>query len=290
MNDFDDFRPIGADDPPADDKFSAASSRAPWLVTIFFVAVAAVFVYLFFFRDRRIVVPPPAPTVSRQEAAPKPAAPVAVNPADVGLPPLDQSDDTVRGLARGLSTHPELAAWLATRDLIRGFAVMIDNVADGKVPTAHLRLFAPKEKFGVSGRDAHLVMDERNYHRFDGLASAIASLDTAGSAATYERLKPLIVVAYRDLGHPDGNVDAALHKAIDNLLATPVLEGPVPLTQRAVAYQFANPDLEGLMPAQKQLLRMGPRNMRLIQGKLRQLAEAVGFADSTLPPPVVVRP
>ncbi len=289
MNDFDDFRSTGSSETSLD-KGPSGSSRAPWLVTIFLVSVAAIFVYIFFFRERRIVVPPPAPTVAHQPAAAKPAAPVTVNPEDVGLPPLDQSDDTVRSLARGLSSHPELASWLATKDLIRGFAVMVDNIADGKVPTARLRLFAPKATFQTAGGDAALRIDERSYHRFDGLAGAIASLDTAGSAATYARLKPLIVVAYRDLGHPDGDFDAALHKAIDNLLAAPVLEGPVPLAQRSVNYQFANPDLEGLIPAQKQLLRMGPRNMRLIQGKLRQLAVAVGFADGSLPTPVVVRP
>jgi len=290
MNDFDDFRPIGSSDASSLDKRPIGSSRAPWLVTIFLVTVAAVFVYLFFFRERRIVVPPPAPTVVHQPVAAQPAAPVVVNPEAVGLPPLDQSDDIVRSLARGLSSRPELASWLATKDLIRGFAVMVDNVADGKVPTAHLRLFAPKDRLHVSAGDARPQIDEQSYHRFDALADAIASLDTPGSAATYSRLKPLVVVAYRDLGHPDGNFDAALHKAINNLLAAPVLEGPVPLTQRAVAYQFANPDIEGLLPAQKQLIRMGPRNMRLIQGKLRQLAVAVGFADSSLPTPVVVRP
>jgi Protein of unknown function (DUF3014) len=290
MNDFDDFRPGDPGETSSAADRSGDSNRAPWIVTIFLVVVAAVFVYLFFFRERRIVVPPPAPTVAHRTVTEKPAAPTEVNPADVGLPPLDQSDDLVRSLAHGLSSRPELARWLATKDLIRGFAVMVDNIADGKVPTSRLRLFAPTGRFTTAGSGSQLVIDEQTYRRFNTLADAIDSLDARGSAAAYTRLKPLVIVAYRDLGHPDGNFDAALHKAINNLLAAPVLEGPVPLAQHAVAYQFVNPDLEGLMPAQKQLLRMGPRNMRLIQGKLRQLALAVGFADTSLPTPVVVRP
>ena len=293
MNDFDDFRLDGPPDAPKvpDRSNPLESSRAPWLVTIFLVVVAAVFVYLFFFRERRIVVPPPSTTTTQPAPAPAPAAaPPQVTPADAGLPPLDRSDALVRSLAHGLSSHPQLAEWLATKGLIRGFAVIVDNLADGKVPIQRLRLLAPKGRFRTAGGDANLRIDEREYMRFNGFADAVASLDTQGSVETYQHLKPLIVVAYRDLGHPSGNFDGALLKAISTLLSAPTLQGPVTLLHRSVAYQFANPDLEALLPAQKELIRMGPRNMRLIQDKVRALAEAAGFPDSSLPHAVAVRP
>jgi len=54
--------------------------------------------------------------------------PLASAPA---LPPLDQMDPYLRTLLRGLSTRPELAAWLATDNLIQQMALTIDRVSRG---------------------------------------------------------------------------------------------------------------------------------------------------------------
>jgi len=43
--------------------------------------------------------------------------------------------------------------------------------------------------------------------------------------------------------------------------------------------------LEGLTAAQKQLLRTGPRNVRIIQSSLRQIALALGIPPERLPAP-----
>jgi hypothetical protein len=42
-----------------------------------------------------------------------------------------------------------------------------------------------------------------------------------------------------------------------------------------VMFKFADPQLEGLAAAQKQLLRTGPDNMRRIKAKLREIKEAL---------------
>jgi hypothetical protein len=48
-------------------------------------------------------------------------------------------------------------------------------------------------------------------------------------------------------------------------------------------YAYANPSLEELTPAQRQFLRMGPRNMRIVKAKLREVAGFLGIPDSELP-------
>ena len=40
-------------------------------------------------------------------------------------------------------------------------------------------------------------------------------------------------------------------------------------------YRFVKPQLESLSPAQKQLVRMGPDNMRIVKRKLRELRDAL---------------
>jgi hypothetical protein len=48
-----------------------------------------------------------------------------------------------------------------------------------------------------------------------------------------------------------------------------------------VYYQFADPRLEALPGAQKQLVRMGPENTRLIKNKLRSLLDALNAITET---------
>lgn len=281
MADFDDIPLSGSSPQPGHQPHTGpVSNRTAWIATAIILLVIAAIVYFLLVRPHRTV---PAAAQQPPAAAPAETAPQHVNPQAVGLPSLDDSDPVVRDLAHGLSSHPELASWLATKDLIRGFAVMVDNVADGKVPTSRLRMFAPKQPFQTQTQNGQLVLDPQNYARFNAFADTIASLDANGSAAAYDRLKPLVVVAYKDLGHPDGRVDQAIEKGIDNLLRTPVIEGSVGLTQPSVAYQFSEPQLANLLPVQKELIRMGPRNERLIQAKLRELAVAIGIPASNLP-------
>ena len=51
----------------------------------------------------------------------------------------------------------------------------------------------------------------------------------------------------------------------------------VELVPAVRSYHFADPALEALSPAQKQLLRLGPGNARRVQAKLRELAPALGL-------------
>jgi hypothetical protein len=73
------------------------------------------------------------------------------------------------------------------------------------------------------------------------------------------------------------------------LLETPVVEGDVRLEPRGALYEYADPRLEALLPAQKQLIRTGPRNTRLMQAKLREIALALGLTEDRLPKQTVVQ-
>ena len=55
------------------------------------------------------------------------------------------------------------------------------------------------------------------------------------------------------------------------------------LVPKGASYAFEDEALEKLTPAQKQLARMGPRNARIIQDKLRQIALAIGIPADRLP-------
>jgi hypothetical protein len=192
------------------------------------------------------------------------------------LPPLDDSDGFVRQVAAGLSAHPELARWLSRSALVRTLTVVVVNVASGETPRPHLEFLAPKQRFRAARRPGRMVTpDPAGFAGYDRFGDAVASIDATVAAATYRSLAPLFEAAYVELGRPEGGFPAALDRAIRALLAVPVLRDDVLLVPHAVGFRYADPMLEGLTPAQKQFLRMGPRNVRLVQGKLRELAAAL---------------
>lgn len=221
----------------------------------------------------------PEPTASEPPVA-APPSPVPSLPETIKLPGLDESDALVRDLVGRLSAHPQLAAWLGTDQLVRRFTVLVANVMAGENPRPNLRYLEPKQRLQVLSRAGRTVIDPASYARFDGFADAVASLDEAGCARVYRLFTPLFESAFRELGHPEGGFDRALAAAAQPLLDAPVLEGDValrPVVRATVVYEYADPRLEGLSLPQKQLLRMGPRNMRLVQAKVRALAGALGL-------------
>jgi hypothetical protein len=221
---------------------------------------------------------------ARQQPAGQPRAPLGGPGEDIDLPPLGETDAVVRLLVSRLSTHPSVAAWLATDGLIRNATVVVQNVAAGQTPSRHLQRVAPQGGFAVREAGGQAIVDPRSHQRYNWLADGVASLDAEGTARLYSTLKPRVEEAFAELGSPDTTFDATLERAIVVLLETPVVDGDVRLVTKGALYAYADPRLEALSSAQKQLLRTGPRNTRLLQAKLRQIALALGIPPERLPP------
>ncbi len=220
------------------------------------------------------VTPNPRPTLPREASH---------EPPELPLPPLAESDPAVRDLAGGLSSRPDVAHWLSERSLVQRLVAVVDDIAEGATPRPLLLSMAPAGAFATVTRGERVYVDPQSYARYDDVADAFTSLDADRCAQVYVRLTPLIDEAYRDLGRPERRFGDALGRAIARLLATPVVEGDVELRPLVTTYAFARPDLEALSPAQKQLLRMGPRNVRAIQTHLRAIAAALGIPETQLP-------
>lgn len=263
----------GGPEPP-----SSGGRRALWIVVLLLLlALVGAGVWYLFLRAPQEPAPAPEPVA---QSAPEPArepAEVRPEPPEIELPPLSASDEVVRRLVGELSSHPRVAAFLAGEELVRKFVAAVDNVARGTSPRPHLAAAAPEGSFPVLEEDGRVVVDPRGYDRYDPLVAAFTGLDPEGSAETYRRLEPLVDQAYRELGYPDREFDRTLERAIAELLAVPVVEGPVELVPQVQRYEYADPRLENLSAAQKHLLRTGPDNVRRVQARLRALAAALGL-------------
>lgn len=223
-----------------------------------------------------------AATPTSTPFAPSPIAPIATIATEevtpqVTLPPLIRSDATVIDLARGLSTHPQFATWLATQNVIERLVAAVANIAEGASPITSVSFLRPAGGFAVKDREGRTFVDPRSYERYDLVAEVFASVDPQGCEAVYRTTRPLLEQAYREIGYPDRTFDDVLAQAIATLLATPVVDGDIEVRPLVTTYAFANPKLEALALVQRHFLRMGPRNMRLIQAQLRAIASALGI-------------
>jgi hypothetical protein len=255
-----------------------------WVAVAGLIAAMAIAAYIAF--GGRTTPVPETAGFEPVEGSQPPARPLGGDAASIVLPPLDQTDPVVRQLVEQITSHPRVAAWLATDGLIRNFAVDVSIVAEGRTPARQLQVLRPSSAFQVVERGGDLYIDPRSYQRYDGLAAAAASIDPAGAARLYATLKPRIEEAYRDLGVADAPFDSTLERAIVLLLNTPLVDDPVRAEpQGGVGYGFAAANLEALPAAQKQLLRMGVRNVRTIQSSLRAIALAIGIPAERLPAP-----
>lgn len=248
-----------------------------WIVVAVVAAVLIAVMLFFYFRSE-----PELDTVAETPTAEAPSVeaptPALDEPAEpqLELPELTASDAFIRDLTSALSSRPELAKWLATDDLIRRFVAAVDNVAEGVSPRPHLLVMAPEGDFEVvdlgGGR---VVIDPRSYNRYNMLAAVIGSLDAQGSARLLENLEPLFDEAYRELGYPGGSFRATFQKAIRAFLTVPVLDDDaIRLDPGVSAFKFSQSHLEDLTSAQKQLIRTGPDNTRIIQAKIREVQAA----------------
>jgi Protein of unknown function (DUF3014) len=233
----------------------------------------------------------PAPSADLERMAssvtpgPRPAPAAAATPAKTDLPPLNELDPVVRRLIGEVTSSPLLSKWLATENLARQMAALVEAAAGGSLPLRFLAPLRPTGTFSVVERPGRTTIAPASYARYDAMADVIAALDAATVVRVYQMLAPRLEEAHGELGEGERSFDSALREGLRRLSETPIPEGPVAVTARGGVYGFADPRLEALSPAQKLMLRSGPDNARRVQTQLAAIAAALGApADTSVSP------
>jgi len=252
-------------------------------ITIIVLIAIAGGVYYFFIYEKPEKIPLVQQVQKEQPAQVLVEEPVIEEAPGLIQVGLDESDDTIRSMAGELSSHPEAATWLMSKNLIRKFVGAVDNIANGLSPRSQIDFFALEENFKIIEKDGLYYVDHEGYDRYNLVGNVFSSLDSERWVQLYEQSKLLIQEAYRDLGYPEEDFNKTLTAAIVELLKAPVVEGDILLEAKVISYAMADPALENLSEAQKHLIRMGPENVRKIQAKLREIGLALGIAENKLP-------
>lgn len=230
-------------------------NRSLWMIVaaVALVLVAGSAFYLH--RSKSDVAAPAAPP---QAAAPPPST-------DAPLPPREKTDADAKKDLLALSSRPEWAQWLNVGDLLDRWVVIVDNVAEDVSPRRQLEFI----------KIAPLHGERMEYARYDGVADVIGSIDARKFAQVVREFHPLLETAYHKLGYPDRKFDAVLTKGLQRIIDAPVLAQMPKLEPKGAVLRFTDDKLESLGAVEKHLLRMGPRNTKILQAKAREIAAAL---------------
>lgn len=219
----------------------------------------------------------PEPQPEREPVEPAPQVEAQPEP----LPELAESDAVALAAAEQLD--PELSDLLVDDNVIQKSVRAIIGAADGGVVHEYRPLRSPSGAFLADALDEEPSADrgqryrlsQRNYERYQPYVDLITRLNPGDVGAVYQRFYPLLEQAYAQHGVENGSFKSLTLRAIDSLLAAPVLDEEPILVQPRVYYEFEDPRLESLPATQKLLIRMGPDNTRKVQAALRELRSTI---------------
>jgi hypothetical protein len=244
--------------------------KSPPLVLVGLAVVGAAIAAYFALRSPEPVVqPPPAPVTKADPAQPQ----------DAPLPQPEQRDTTVRGQLSDVSRG--LAPYLNQKDLLERWVQVANNLAEDRSPREPLSFLPAPGRFTA----AHGQFDAKSYARYDWFSALVGSVDANKFASAVRTLHPLLSTAYHTLGYPNQNVDDLARRALGRLIRAPVAQDPVEVVESGAIYKFKDPKLESLGPVEKHLLRMGPKNEKVVQQKASEILEALGLPQPTAKQP-----
>jgi hypothetical protein len=257
--------------PPNPHRPPSGSSPTRWVVAGATVVVIGAVIAFFWISRAQVENAPPAPT-NATDVAVKSSRPQR-QPID--LPPLNESDAVLRQLVSTLSKHPLMAKLLASKELVRNAVLAVEQIGDGRTPINPLSALRPPTRLAIAGGAETGRIDPMSYARWSGATTSLVEVDPGEAAQVYVTLKPLFDEAYRDLGHPNGDFDTSIVRAINTLNDTPKIAGDPVLMRRPGYFEHADPQLRSILPVQKELLLVGPDNRQKIMSWLKRFAAAL---------------
>lgn len=187
---------------------------------------------------------------------------------------LDESDEGFRSAVNDVSVS--LGDWFKTKDVVRKYIVLVHDISQNQILNKNRQFLSVPQNKMVEADSQGLHLSKQGYRRYDRFANAVASIDVQKGLELYLTYQPLFNKVFKSFSYPKTyNLEDIFLKAAANVLKAPIIETRIDLYKHSVLYKFTDKKLESLSHVEKQMLRMGPENTRKIQGKLRQLAEAI---------------
>lgn len=223
-----------------------------------------------------VTAPPPAPlpapvVVEIEEPTPEPP-PAVPTPIEETLPLLEESDDAVRDALGDIPLGTAGQQYLMPGNIIERSASLIYLMAQGDVPYKLLPVSRPKATFPISDDGTQVITDPAGFERYNALIQWLESLELEPLLSSLEWFIPLFREAWSYYGEDPAAFDMAVVMTLDLVIATPEVDlSEARLIRKEAVWIFEDPAIEGLAPIQKQVLRMGPENAKILKAKAAEM-------------------
>ena len=227
-----------------------------------------------------IEVKPIVPAQLEPVTPPEPIAEELADPvtsADIALTDLD---GLLLAAVESLDIGELGTRFVKQPNSIERGAAIIDSLRQSGVPYKILPITRPDKKFAFVDNGLAVTMDSKGFKRYDAFAQIIAHLDIEAIVSLYRQFQEPINEAWSKLGYGNWlSFEQALQQALQEILSSPMTKLQARLVRKETVWVYADKKLEALPPLQKQLMRMGPSNGKIIKDKARELHEAL-FGDN----------
>lgn len=228
--------------------------------------------------EPEVFEPPQMPTevvIGEESEAVEDIEPVVEAPIietdDLELDELDLSDIAVRASVIQAVRSPDFSRYLVGDALLQKFVINVNNLANEELTLKDNLVRPPSREFATYQQADKLWIDRSSFQRYTPYVDALETLDADELLTAYEAYKPALSEKFAEISRPGESLDQSVIRAIDTLLDTPQVQVPIEVVSESVMYKFADPKLEALPGPQKQMIRMGPDNMRRLKDVLRDV-------------------
>lgn len=211
--------------------------------------------------------------VSTTPAMPSRTEPVQPQP----LFAVDSTALAEKNFTQWLSSHTNTPALklVATDGMIERLVATVDSINRDELAYRLLPVERPEGSYQSIEVEQHLYPANTNHRRYSDYLELASTFDVDTWVDLYVTLYPRLEAQYQRLGYPEGNFNEVVKGALRKLVATPDVSHTPQLVQPKVTYQFADPALEQLPPAQKLILRLDRDSRKQLLGRLSDLLKAI---------------
>lgn len=226
-----------------------------------------------------VAVDEPVTVVEVVEAPELVTEPPVVDPEPQTEEPIDASDAAVKSAL--LSTifddqaTARLGRLLVDSDLIDRFIVNANLIGQGQLLSDSQLIKAPEQPFQVIDMNGTLYLDPMGFERYTPYVDALESMDVGILVSLFSLYHDVMEQRFAEVSAPDLSLQQAVLNAIEEVLATPIIERDIELYSDSVMYKFSDQQLENLSAVQKQVIRTGPENTRRIKAVLSAIREKI---------------
>jgi len=197
-----------------------------------------------------------------------------IDPAAATLDP-PAADKAISNALSALPGREQILRFALPSEVVRRVVLTIDNLPGDTMSMQYRAVNATGGPIRVERTGPAVYIAAANAGRYDEFVKMASTTDTRRLVGLYKRFYPLFQQEYSAIGYPDRHFNDRVVEAIDDMLATPIPDGPIELIQPRVLYEYADPSLERRSVGQRMLMRMGAEHAQKLKLKLREIRNAL---------------